>query len=80
MSTLPFRFFISDMLPTIQTDSEPFRQFLAYICPEFQVPSRRKLMRDIKRMGEKAKVDLSDVLAKQDYVATTADSWSSNHR
>lgn len=74
------RFFISDMLPTILTVSEQFRQFLAYICPEFKVPARTKLMRDIQHMGEKAKVYLSSILAKQDYVATTADSWSSHHR
>ena len=34
-------------------------------------------MRDIQQMGEKAKVDLSNVLAKQDYVATAVDGWYS---
>lgn len=77
---LYYRFFVCDMMPSIQTDSDQFRKFLHYMNPEFKVPSRRKLVRDIQRMGEETKVDLVDVLAQQDYVATTADSWSSHNR
>lgn len=68
------------MLPTILIVSEPFCQFLRYICPELKVPARTKFLHDIQYMGEKAKLDLSNILAKQDYVATIADSWSSHHR
>ena len=31
-------------------------------------------------MGDKAKADLTDLLAKQEFVATTADSWSASNR
>lgn len=65
------------MRPTIDTDPESFRQFLAYICPQLQVSSKKMLMSDINLMGQKAKVYLSNILAKQHYVATTAASWSS---
>lgn len=74
---LVFRLFISNLLPTTLTDSEPFSRFLAYICPEFKVPSVEELTRDIQGMVEQAKVGLRSVLAKQDFVATTADCWSS---
>lgn len=42
-----------------------------HIFSELQVLSQKKFMRGIKGI-EKAKVDLSDVLAKQRYVATFA--------
>ena len=31
-------------------------------------------------MGDQAKADLTDLLAKQAFVATTADSWSASNR
>ncbi len=51
-----------------------------YAIPNFQVPSRRKLTRDIAQLGEEAKNILSDLLSKVNFVATTADSWSAQNR
>ncbi|QQP42153.1 Hypothetical protein FKW44_016728, partial [Caligus rogercresseyi] len=50
---------------------ERFRDFLKYLSPDFAVPSRRKLSRDLKVMGSKAKSELTHLLSQQNYVATT---------
>ncbi|QQP49011.1 Hypothetical protein FKW44_009521 [Caligus rogercresseyi] len=50
--------------------SERSRDFLKYLSPDFAVPSRRKLSRDLKVMGSKAKSELTHLLS-QNYVATT---------
>uniref|UniRef100_UPI00358E8F2E uncharacterized protein n=2 Tax=Myxine glutinosa TaxID=7769 RepID=UPI00358E8F2E len=77
---LYYRSFIGCMKPASETDNEHNRALWAYACPQFQVPSRRKLTRDIRAMGDQAKADLTDLLAKQEFVATTADSWSASNR
>jgi hypothetical protein len=56
------------------------RNFLSYAIPNFQVPSRRKLTRDIAQLGKEAKDIVSDLLSKVNFVATTADSWSAHNR
>lgn len=68
------------MKPMWETDNEEHRALWAYACPQFKVPSRRKMGRDIKALGDQAKTDLTDLLAKQEFVATTADSWSASNR
>ena len=68
------------MQPTVITESDSLRAFLAYLNPEFKLPSRRKLGDDIKTMGNKVKNEIVQLVSKQDYLATTADSWSSHHR
>lgn len=65
------RFFIEAILPAHVTDSDAFRRFLNYLNPEFKVPSRRKLTRDIDRMGDKTKSSLTSLLSQVDHVATT---------
>ncbi|QQP41182.1 Hypothetical protein FKW44_015468, partial [Caligus rogercresseyi] len=50
------------MVPGSLTDSERFRDFLKYLSPDFAVPSRRKLSRDLKVMGSKAKSELTHLL------------------
>lgn len=77
---LYYRMYISNMMAASHTDNAETREFFGYVCPEFQVPSHRKLTKDIKAMGDQAKTDLTDLLAKQEFLATTADSWSAGHR
>jgi len=77
---LYYNYFIGDIVPAHHTDSQNFRQFLCYLNPDFCVPSRRKLSRDIGQFGEEAKGILSDLLSKVTFVATTADSWSAHNR
>ncbi|XP_076028521.1 uncharacterized protein LOC143017620 [Oratosquilla oratoria] len=69
-----------DMLPTITTESEALRAFLNYLNPQFKLPSRKKLGDNIKHMSDRAKNELTQIMSKQDYLATTADSWSSHNR
>jgi hypothetical protein len=77
---LYYNFFIGDIVPAHITDSQNLREFLCYVAPDFSVPSRRKLTRDIGELGEEAKGILSDLLSKVNFVATTADSWSAHNR
>ena len=77
---LYYNFFISSIVPAHITDSQNLREFLCYVAPDFSVPSRRKLTRDIGQLGEEAKGKLIDILAKVKFVATTADSWSAHNR
>ncbi|XP_076038565.1 uncharacterized protein LOC143023828 [Oratosquilla oratoria] len=74
-----FQWIIRDMLPTITTESEVLRAFLNYLNPQFKLPSRKKLGNDIKHMSARAKNELTQIMSKQDYLATTADSWSSHN-
>jgi hypothetical protein len=58
---LYYNFFISSIVPAHITDSEHLREFLCYAVPDFSVPSRRKLSRDIGQLGEEAKGKLIDI-------------------
>lgn len=77
---LYYSFFIKDIVPAHLTDSHALREFMNYVKPDFNVPSRRKLTRDIAQLGEEAKGAMSNLLANVSYVATTADSWSAHNR
>jgi hypothetical protein len=75
-----YKIFIEDIVPNHLTDSAAVRAFLGYLNPNFKVPSRRTLSRDIKKLGEETKVRMESLLDSVSYVATTADSWSSHNR
>jgi len=74
------KIFIQDIVPNQLTDSVAVREFCGYMNPNFKVPSRRTLTRDITRLGEETKVRLESLLDTISYVATTADSWSAHNR
>jgi len=77
---LYYKFFIQEIVPNHLTDSASLREFLDYLNPNFSVPSRRTLTRDISKLGDETKVRLESLLDTISYVATTADSWSAHHR
>jgi hypothetical protein len=77
---LYYKYFIEDNIPAHFTESQNWRSFLSYVCPNFQVPSRQKLTRDIAQLGEEAKGTLSDLLSKVNFAATTAHSWVVHNR
>jgi hypothetical protein len=77
---LYYKYFIEDNIPAHFTESQNWRNFLSYVSPNFQVPSRQKLTRDIAQLGEEAKGTLSDLLSEVNFVATTAHSWVVNNR
>ncbi|KAG0705270.1 hypothetical protein GWK47_024527 [Chionoecetes opilio] len=62
-----------------QTTQPPGRCFQVF-QPEFRVPSRRTLTRDIKAMGEEAREEIKSILKDLPHVATTADSWTAHNR
>ena len=72
--------FIKGIVPNQLTDAPEMREFLAYASPDFKVPSRRTLTRDINKLGDETKVRLESLLDTISYVSTTADSWSSHNR
>jgi hypothetical protein len=74
------RWFIATMTPVSVTEHAETRQMMRFFKPEFEVPSRRTLVRDINSVYEKAKVDLTTLLSEVKIVATTADSWTSHNR
>jgi hypothetical protein len=43
---LYYTFFIQDILPSHVTDSPALKEFMKYVQPDFNIPSRRKLTRD----------------------------------
>lgn len=67
------------MLPLSVTDHPATRQLLCALKPDFSIPSRRTLSRDIDKW-EKPWGDLINILYSQKVVATTADSWAAHNR
>lgn len=63
-------------MPVHIVESEFFAEFLSYLNPEFNLPSRRKVMRDLDVICETGKADLTNILSEVSYVATTAASWT----
>jgi hypothetical protein len=59
-------------------DSAALREIVNYLNPNFSVPSRRTLTRDISKLGDETR--LESLLDTISYVATTADSWSTYNR
>lgn len=68
------------MAPMSLTDHPATRRMMGYFRPEYDVPSRKTLTRDIKNLGVKAKTDLTNLLHGIQVVATTADSWTAHNR
>jgi hypothetical protein len=78
--SLLFRWFIETMSPLSLTEHPATRLLLAALKPDFDVPSRRTLGRDMDKAWEKARGDLINILYSQKTVATTADSWTAHNR
>ncbi|XP_077364256.1 uncharacterized protein LOC144008073 isoform X4 [Festucalex cinctus] len=74
------RWFVETHSPASLCEHPYTREMFAYFCPEFQLMSRRTLERDLDELTDKAKLEVSDLLSKQKWVATTADSWTVNSR
>ncbi|XP_076034188.1 uncharacterized protein LOC143020993 isoform X2 [Oratosquilla oratoria] len=74
------RWFIDTMMPLSIVDHPTTRHFFSLIAPDFSLPSRRTLRRDIDQMLATAKSDLCNLLYNTSYVATTADSWAAHNR
>jgi hypothetical protein len=67
-SKLYYKIFIQDILPNHLTDSAALREFVDYLNPNFLVPSRRTLTRDISKLGGETKVRLDSLLDTISYI------------
>lgn len=68
------------MMPLSITDHPTTKLLIGYLCPEFDVPGRRTLGRDIDNTYSKFRTDLCNMLYNVQHVATTADSWTAHNR
>ena len=71
--------FIDTMAPLNMTDNPSFRTFIEEIS-DFQLPTRKTLEGNLTKIWYQTKCDLINILYKQKYLATTADSWSVQNR
>ncbi|KAG0723020.1 hypothetical protein GWK47_043427 [Chionoecetes opilio] len=74
------KWFARCLIPLSITDHPATREMFQVFQPEFRVPSRRTLTRDIKAMGEEAREEIKSILKDLPHVATTADSWTAHSR
>ncbi|XP_019740446.1 ADP-ribosylarginine hydrolase isoform X2 [Hippocampus comes] len=74
------RWFVETLSPPSLCEHPYTRELFAYLNPEFQLMSRRTLARDLDELMEKAKLEVNQLLSKQQWLATTADSWTVHHR
>ncbi|XP_051927040.1 uncharacterized protein LOC127604142 isoform X1 [Hippocampus zosterae] len=74
------RWFVETLSPLSLCEHPYTREMFAYLSPQFQLMSRKTLGRDLSDLMDKAKLQLNNLLYKQTWVATTADSWSVQRR
>uniref|UniRef100_A0A3Q2Y9A2 Uncharacterized LOC109529306 n=1 Tax=Hippocampus comes TaxID=109280 RepID=A0A3Q2Y9A2_HIPCM len=72
--------FVETLSPLSLCEHPYTREMFAYLSPQFQLMSRNTLARDLGDLMDKAKLQLNNLLYKQTWVATTADSWSVQRR
>lgn len=68
------------MLPLSITEHPSTREMMAVMRPEFTLPSRRTLGRDLDTCMERVRSNLITTLYGIKIVATTADSWTAHNR
>ena len=74
------RWIIKTMVPLSITDNEATSEMMNVFCPQFAVPSRRTVVRDLNKLYENGKKDAINLLFGLKTVATTADSWTAHCR
>lgn len=68
------------MMPLSIVEHPTTRHFFSLVAPDFSLPSRRALGRDIDQVSATAKSEISNLLYDTRFVATTADSWTAHSR
>lgn len=77
---LILNFIIQGMHPLHTVDRPEYRELFGEILPSRHLISRRTLGRLLDKEHVNMKSTLIDLLAKQNYICTTTDAWSSNNR
>ena len=75
-----FRFMIQEMVPASFLESDAFVAFIKCLNSGFKIPSRRTYMRNIKHKAEAGHTKLVELLSRVQFIATTADCWTSRNR
>uniref|UniRef100_A0A673HB45 BED-type domain-containing protein n=1 Tax=Sinocyclocheilus rhinocerous TaxID=307959 RepID=A0A673HB45_9TELE len=65
-----------DMLPLSFIDGEGFKEFLQFLEPDYDIPSRKTITARIELQHESMVSKLRTTLATVDFVAITSDSWT----
>ena len=73
-------FIVTDMLPLRVVETPGFKYFMKCVRPEYTIPTRKTIGKRIITAYMEGKEELIKILAEQEWVATTADCWSSRHR
>lgn len=67
-----------DLLPLSFVDGTGFRQLMSCVEPEYHVPSRMTITRQLEARYEACAQGIKDQLSKASYVSITTDGWTSN--
>ena len=65
-----------DMLPISFVEGEGFREFMAFVEPEYTVPSRKTVTSRLEKLFDDGASDLRTQLASAKKVSLTTDSWT----
>lgn len=76
ISQLITKMMTGDMLPLSFVEGEGFRELMAFVEPEYKLPSQRTTTTKMEKMYEESAVNLRADLQSADKVATNTDSWT----
>lgn len=76
-SSLIANMIAKDMLPVSCVEGKGFRQLMAYVEPEYTVPSRKSMTSRLEKMHTDCAETVRAALAQTDKVAITTDAWTS---
>ena len=68
-----------DMLPLSFSEGMGFRQFLRFVAPNYTVPTRTSIRRQLKELYDSVKNRILNTVSKFSSVALTTDAWSSRN-
>lgn len=77
MTQLIAKMRVKDLLPISFVDRAGFKDFMHYVEPQYDVPSRKPVTARIDALYEKTASSLKDRLSETARVAVTTDSWTS---
>ena len=66
-----------DMQPASLVENQGFRSFVTILDPQYDIPSRRTVMRRLPAKYNETKQRMLEVLAQLQYLSLTTDFWTS---
>ncbi len=77
---LVLNFVIQGLHPLSIVERAEFKELFKQVLPSRHVMSRKTLVRMLEDQYISMKTDMCKVLSEQEFVATTTDAWSTNHK